>query len=97
MKKASSLRGGLVGSVLISLLLLISCSPSLPSGIRDKEEMTDVLVDIHLAQGMAEARGEDVDATRYKYLHAVFNKHHITEAEFDSSMVYYSGRAEWTG
>ena len=92
-KKASPLRGGLVGSFLFSLLI-ISCSPSLPSGIMDKEEMTDVLVDIHLAQGMAEARGEDVDATRYKYLHAVFNKHHITEAEFDSSMVYYSGRAE---
>ena len=80
--------GGLVGA------MLISCSPSLPSGILDEEEMTDVLVDFHLAQGMAEAQGEATDIARYKYIQAVFRKHHITEAEFDSSMVYYSGRAE---
>lgn len=60
----------------------------------DEEEMADVLVDFHLAQGMAEAHGEDIEATRYEYIQTVFRKHHITEAEFDSSMTYYSGRAE---
>ena len=56
--------------------------------------MTDVLVDFHLAQGMAEAQAENSDITRYKYIQAVFKKHHITEAEFDSSMIYYCGRSE---
>lgn len=56
--------------------------------------MTDVLVDFHLAQGMAEAQGENADINRYKYIQAVFKKHRITEAQFDSSMVYWSGRAE---
>lgn len=56
--------------------------------------MTDVLVDFHLAQGMSEAQGDNSDVTRYKFIQAVFQKHHITEAEFDSSMVYYSGRDE---
>ena len=81
--------------ILYSLILCLqACSPSLPSGILDEEEMTDVLVDFHLAQGMAEAQGDNADVARYKYIQAVFQKHHITEAEFDSSMIYYSGRAE---
>lgn len=75
-------------------LCLQACSPSLPSGILDEDEMTDVLVDFHLAQGMAEAKGENIDATRYEYIQAVFQKHHITEAEFDTSMVYWTGRSE---
>lgn len=87
--KASPLRGGLLGSLLI--LIMSACSPSLPSGILDEEEMTDILVDIHLSQGMAEAQGENPDIGRYKYAQAVFRKHHITEAQFDSSMVYWSG------
>ena len=56
--------------------------------------MTDVLVDFHLAQGMAEAQNKDVDVMRYKYVQSVLKKYHIDEATFDSSMVYYSGRAE---
>ena len=89
MKKAPLIR------ILYSLILCLqACSPSLPSGILDEEEMTDILVDFHLAQGMAEAQGDNPEVVRYKYIQAVFQKHHITEAEFDSSMVYYSGHAE---
>ena len=84
--------GGVGGGLL--LLILLACSPSLPSGIMDEDDMTDVLVDYHLAQGMAEAQGENADINRYKYIQAVFKKHRITEAEFDSSMIYWSGRAE---
>lgn len=84
--------GGVGGGLFI--LLLLACSPSLPSGVLDEDKMEDVLVDYHLAQGMAEAQGDNSDITRYKYIQAVFRKHRITEAQFDSSMVYYSGRAE---
>ena len=79
---------------LVFSLFFWACTPSVPSGILSEEKMTDVLVDIHLAQGMAEAQSENTDVARYKYIQAVFQKHRITEAEFDSSMVYYSGRAE---
>ena len=75
-------------------LLLMACSPSRPRGILSKQKMTDVLVDFHLAQGMAEAQGDNSEVTRYKFIQAVFKKHRITEAVFDSSMIYYSGRAE---
>ena len=75
-------------------LFLAACSPHLPSGILDEDDMTDVLVDFHLAQGMAESQVENQDVARYNYIQAVFRKHRITEAEFDSSMVYWSGHAE---
>lgn len=79
---------------LVFCLFFWACTPTVPGGILSEEKMTDVLVDIHLAQGMAEAQSENTDVARYKYIQAVFRKHRITEAEFDSSMVYYSGRAE---
>ena len=80
--------------ILLTSYIFFSCSPSRPRGILSKHKMTDVLVDYHLAQGMAEAQSENTDIARYKYIQAVFKKHRITEAVFDSSMVYYSGRAE---
>lgn len=78
----------------ILALILLACSPSRPSGIMSERKMTDVLVDFHLAQGMAEAAGQNADVNRYKYIQAVFAKHHITEAQFDSSMIYWSGQSE---
>ena len=94
----TSLRGGFrflplrgVGWLFL-LLLLPACSPSRPKGILSERKMTDILVDYHLAQGMAESEAADQDVTRYKYIQAVFRKHGVTEAEFDSSMVYWSGR-----
>ena len=45
-------------------LLLAACSPPLPSGILDEDDMTDVLVDFHLAQGMAESQVENQDVAR---------------------------------
>lgn len=82
--------------LLVSALSIIlgACTPSAPSGILGEKKLEDVLVDFHLAQGMAETYTEDVSAARYKYLQAVFRKHRITEAEFDSTMVYYSGHSE---
>ena len=67
--------------ILLTSYILLACSPSLPSGIMDEDDMTDVLVDFHLAQGMAEAQGENIDVNRYKYIQAVFKKHRITEAD----------------
>lgn len=95
--KSSPFRVGVrEGLLFLFLVLLCSCSPSRPRGIMGKDKMTDVLVDYHLAQGMAEAQaqGEEQDVVRYKYIQAVFRKHGITEAEFDSAMIYWSGRGD---
>ena len=71
------------------------CKPKRPKGILSETKMEKVMVDYHLAQGMAEsADDKDIEAARYKYIQAVFRKHHITEAEFDSSLVYYFENSE---
>ena len=81
-------------SLSLVVLLLFGCKPSRPSGVLSESKMENVMVDYHLAQGMAEAAGDNADVLRYKYIQAVFRKHHITEATFDSSLIYYSANAE---
>ena len=76
-----------------SHFLILSCTVDLPSHVISKGKMERILYDYHLAQGMAEAAGGDVEANRYLYVQKVFEKHHVTEAEFDTSMVWYSGHA----
>ena len=85
-------RGG-IGVGVALLLLLYSCSVELPPHVIGEGRMERILYDYHLAQGMAEAQGGDVEANRYLYVQKVFEKHHITEAQFDTSMVWYSGHA----
>ena len=74
-------------------LLLTACKPKLPAGVLSESKMERVLHDYHLAQGMAETipleEGQSYDQMRYEYQQAVFRKHDITEAEFDSSLVFY--------
>lgn len=76
---------------LILLSLFVACAPSTPSGILSKEEMEDVLYDMHLAQTMYETRegdiktGADIVALRA----SVLRKHGVDKAEWDSSFNYY--------
>ena len=79
--------------LLSSFFFLSSCSVELPSYVIPERKMERILYDYHLAQGMAEARGGDVEANRYLYVQKVFEKYQVTEAEFDTSMVWYSGHA----
>lgn len=76
------------------LLLLTSCSVELPSYVIPQGKMERILYDYHMAQGMADAQGDDKEENRYLYIQKVFEKHHITEAQFDTSMVWYSGHAD---
>jgi hypothetical protein len=77
--------------LLFFLFMLVSCSVDLPSYVISEGMMEKILYDYHMAQGMAEAEGGDVEANRYLYVQKVFEKYHVTEAEFDTSMVWYSG------
>lgn len=79
----------------VGLLLLSSCSVDLPSYVISEGKMEAILYDYHLAQGMAESGGGNVAQNRYLYVQKVFEKHHVTEAEFDTSMVWYSGHASY--
>lgn len=77
----------------VLLLLLASCKPSKPSGVISEGKLKNVLVDYHLAQGMAQGTS-DPEKNQYIYIQQVFRKHRITEAQFDTTMIYYSIHAE---
>lgn len=78
-------------SSLILFICLVACTPSAPSGILSKEEMEDVLYDMHLVQSMYETRVEGVkEGTDMMALRlSVLKKHDIDQAQWDSSFNYY--------
>lgn len=78
---------------LLLLCVLSGCKPSKPSGVFSESKMVKILVDYHLAQGMAEDNDNETEK-RYLYIQAVFRKHRITEEQFDKSMIYYCEHAE---
>lgn len=82
-----------LGTIFLFVWLFSACSPKQPSDVLSPTRMEDILIDYHLAQGVYEVE-EGGEETRYKLLQSVFKKHHITEAQFDSSMVWYSTNSE---
>lgn len=83
--------------MLAGCLSLASCKKKMPSEVIKPAEMESILYDYHLAQALgSEYNGEE----RYKrelLIQYVFEKHHVTEAEFDSSMVWYTRNMEELG
>ncbi|MGY6559715.1 MAG: DUF4296 domain-containing protein [Nitritalea sp.] len=80
---------------LLALLLLGlgACSePDLPEGILDEEKMVELLIDLHLAEGMTSTFPIAFDSARvlYPYLeNEVFRKHQIPDSVFHESLLYY--------
>lgn len=72
------------------LLLLQSCKPSIPSKYIQPDEMEDILFDYHIADAMARDYGNEDAQKVVAYRAAVLKKYGVTQAEFDSSMVYYT-------
>ncbi len=75
----------------VIMLLVMACTPSVPSEYIQPGDMEDILYDYHIGQAIAKADnpGEQRDFEKSKYFLAVLHKHGVTQAEFDSSMVYY--------
>lgn len=76
--------------VILAFLSLVGCKPKAPSYVLSESKMESVLYDFHLAQAIAETGSEDVERDRYLNVQSVFEKHGITEAQFDTSMIYYN-------
>lgn len=82
-------------SSIFGVLLLMGCAPSVPGKYIQPGEMEDILYDYHIAEAMAndyESRRDTLLMRVYKA--AVLKKHGYSEAEFDSSMVYYMRHAD---
>ena len=78
----------------LGLLLMTACKPGVPKDVIQPDDMEDILYDYHLAQGIGLRDGEGIDYNRNLYFKAVLKKHHVTEAQFDSALVYYYTRAD---
>lgn len=79
-----------------TVLFFWACKPGVPSGLIQPSELEEILYEYHLAQAMAEMnRGDSMDYRRYGYVRAVLDKYGVTEAEFDSTMVWYSSHATY--
>lgn len=79
------------------LSAITSCKPKVPSEYIQPDDMENLLYDYHISQAMAygNVSGEQ-DRTRIRnlYYHAVLRKYNVTEAKFDSSLVYYYTHAD---
>jgi hypothetical protein len=62
-----------------------------PHGTLSRSKMESVLYDFHLMQGIIDQipSSERVDKAQ-DYINAVYQKHGITEAQFDQSIAYYN-------
>lgn len=81
--------------LLIALLCLQSCSDDRPgarAGILPEKKMVQLLVETHIADGILfvdEARSEEKRDKALFYYPSIFEKHGVTKAQVDSSVVWY--------
>ena len=81
----------------IVLILPSACKPGVPSEYIQPGDMEDILYDYYVSQGIASVPNVNAGGEDYRrdlYFNAVLKKHHVTRAEFDSSLVYYYTRAD---
>lgn len=81
--------------LMVTMMIVTSCAPSLPDGVLSHDEMEDVLLDMHVAQGLYDTRefrstDSDIIALRAN----VLKKHDITQEEWDYSVNYYCQHAD---
>ncbi|MBR1415264.1 MAG: DUF4296 domain-containing protein [Prevotella sp.] len=79
------------------LVLMAACKPGTPSQYIQPGDMEDILVDYYMARALAQQDKYSYQERDYNtayYLEAVLKKHGVTQADFDSSLVYYYTRAD---
>lgn len=82
-------KNNLLISFLMLLLLLAGCRPH---NVLSSGKMIDVLYDLHKAEGVVNLLGLvwTSDSTDGLYYNSVLEKHHITQSQLDSSLVWYT-------
>ena len=73
---------------------MFACGKKIPSDIIQPEAMENLLYDYHLASTLGNNLSGSETQKRKAYYDYVFQKHQVTEAEFDSSMVWYTRHTE---
>lgn len=84
MKKISWI--ALIGATLLSS----SCGKQIPDEVIPPAKMENILYDYHLSLGISTQLNTREEYKKQAYKNYIFQKHHVTEAQFDSSMVWYT-------
>lgn len=73
----------------VVLMVFVGCRPK---GILSSRQMQDVLYDLHRADAILRQYNLELghDEALAKYYEVVLEKHGITQAQFDSSLVWYT-------
>ncbi len=73
-----------------TIAAIAACS-RVPKGIIEPEEMAQLMADIRVATAVVNVRSSEYrsEESREALMQAVFERHGVTEAEFDSSMIWY--------
>lgn len=81
-----------IGKVVLAALFagMVSCGKQIPEDIIQPDAMESLLYDYHLASTISNDLPYAESYKKNAYLDYVFQKHHVTKAEFDSSMVWYT-------
>ena len=72
-----------------TMVWMSACTVEIPSHVIQPQEMENLLYDYHLMQAMAGDLKSSEGYKRKQYEQYVFDKHHVTEAEFDTSLTWY--------
>lgn len=80
--------------LLVCLFALSACKTDLPQGCLSSGEMEDVLVEWHSAMALANQTAGDANFQRNVYMDAILKKHGISQAQLDSSLLYYYSHAD---
>jgi len=70
-----------------------ACKPTVPKEYIQPDDMEDILYDFYVSKAMA-SRGDNYGYDRMLYYTATLKKHGVSEAEYDSSLVYYYTHAD---
>ncbi len=85
-------RRAVLGASLLVIFFFTACTTR-PEGVLSPKEMEDILYDIHRTEGLLQVQGYNL---KYKnkntalYYEQTLRKHNITQAQFDSSLVWYT-------
>ncbi|NDW12922.1 DUF4296 domain-containing protein [Bacteroides sp. 214] len=79
------------------LFTLTACKVQRPRAVLSESKMEEVLYDYHMAKSMSDNLMYNENYKKKLYIEFVFKKHGITEAKFDSSLVWYTRNPEIFG
>lgn len=80
--------------ILLGTTLMTGCGKSMPDEVIPPAKMEKVLYDYHLTLGLSSKLPSSEDHKKQAYKNYLFKKHNITEAQFDSSMVWYTRNSQ---